>query len=91
MRPNKFCECTDELRCGVAVATEGLFIDDLANGIPQCSLETLSFGGLGQFVGSFIYVCSGNEIGALPLYFHRLLYLPFCFILSLSEMETLDV
>lgn len=41
LSPDKFCEGTDELRCGVAIATEGLFIDDLTNGVPQGSLETL--------------------------------------------------
>lgn len=41
LSPDEFCEGSDVLRRRVAVATDGLLIYDLADGVPQGRLEPL--------------------------------------------------
>lgn len=41
LRPDHLRQCSDELRRGVAVSFEGLFVDHLAHGEPQCGFEAL--------------------------------------------------
>lgn len=41
LRPHQLRQRPDELRRGVAVALERLLVDDLADGVPQGSLEAL--------------------------------------------------
>lgn len=41
LRPHQLRQRADELRCGVTIPAEGLFVDDLADGEPEGFFEAL--------------------------------------------------